>query len=61
MKIGKQINLSMNWDGRLNPRFVEQMMGFPLDWTLIESPHSETPSSRKSPNSLAAPSPKPKE
>jgi hypothetical protein len=34
--------------GRLNPRFVEWMMGFPRDWTEVDSPASETRSSRKS-------------
>lgn len=34
LNIGKQINLSMLWAGQLNPRFVEQMMGFPVDWSL---------------------------
>lgn len=28
--------------GRLNPLFVERMMGFPQDWTRLESEHSET-------------------
>lgn len=32
--------------GRLNPTWVEWVMGFPLGWTVCE--HSETPSSRKS-------------
>lgn len=34
--------------GRLNPRFVEWMMGFPPGWTEVDSPASETRSSRKS-------------
>lgn len=34
--------------GRLNPRFVEWMMGFPLDWTALECAPSETPSSPRS-------------
>lgn len=33
--------------GRLNPRFVEWMMGFPPGWTEVDSPASATPSSRK--------------
>jgi len=33
-EIGKQVNLSMLWNGQLNPRFVEEMMGFPPDWSL---------------------------
>ena len=33
--------------GRLNPRFVEWMMGFPPGWTEVDSPASETRSSRK--------------
>jgi len=32
-RIGKQINLSMVFDGHLSPLFVEQMMGFPENWT----------------------------
>lgn len=34
--------------GRLNPRFVEWMMGFPPGWTEVALPASETRSSRKS-------------
>jgi beta-lactamase class A len=37
--------------GRLNPNFVEYLMGFPTDWTRIEqtgSKDSETQSCRKS-------------
>jgi len=37
IKIGKQINLSMNWDGPMNPRFVEELMGYPAGWTEIDS------------------------
>ena len=33
---GKQINLSMHWDGPLSPLFVEEMMGFPVNWTKID-------------------------
>lgn len=40
--------------GRLNPRFVEWMMGFPPDWTALDCKDSETPSSRRSPKSSAA-------
>jgi hypothetical protein len=36
MNIGKSIELSMYWDGPLNPPFVEQMMGFPVDWTDLD-------------------------
>ena len=52
--IGKQLGLSMvvsEASGRLNPTWVEWLMGFPLGWTACE--HSGTPSSRKSPNSSA--------
>jgi hypothetical protein len=42
-----------------HPDFVTQMMGFPTGWTDLHP--SETQSSLKSPNSLAAPSCKPKE
>ena len=41
LSIGKQISLSQLWAGRLNPQFVEQMMGFPTGWTDLS--HSETP------------------
>lgn len=34
--------------GRLAPPFVEWMMGFPHDWTALDSEHSATPSFRKS-------------
>lgn len=44
--------------GSLNPTWVEWLMGFPLEWTALEP--SETPSSRKSPKSLAGQSCKPK-
>jgi hypothetical protein len=30
-------------EGRLSPRFVEWMMGFPDEWTRVESEPSETP------------------
>ena len=43
MNLGKQINLSQYWNGRLNPQFVEQMMGYPLEWTNPDSQPSETP------------------
>lgn len=36
---GKSIELSMTWDGLLNPLFVEQMMGFPLNWTNLSCPN----------------------
>jgi hypothetical protein len=36
---------------KLNPQFVEWLMGFPLGWTDLEP--SETPSYRKSPNGSA--------
>jgi hypothetical protein len=39
-------------NGSLNPTWVEWLMGFPLGWTDLGP--SETPSSRKSQNSLAA-------
>lgn len=37
-------------DFRLNPLFVEEMMGFPIGWTDLE--HSETQSSHSAPNGL---------
>ena len=37
--------------GRMNPRFREWMMGFPIGWTELDQ--RETPSSPKSPNSSA--------
>jgi len=37
-------------NGRLNPTWVEWLMGFPLTWTVLQA--SETPSSRKSRKSL---------
>lgn len=40
--------------GRLNPRFVEWMMGLPRDWTSLDSEHSATPSFRKSSKSSGA-------
>jgi hypothetical protein len=42
-----------------NPRFVEWMMGFPIEWTALEP--SETPSSRRSPKSSVAQSSRQKE
>ncbi|WP_296432986.1 hypothetical protein, partial [Yoonia sp.] len=36
LNIGKQVSLSMLWAGQLNPQFVEEMMGFPLDWSLVD-------------------------
>lgn len=53
MDIGKQLNLSMHWDGPLSPLFVEEMMGFPEGWTEIGCGHSEMPLSRKSRKSSA--------
>jgi hypothetical protein len=35
LEIGKSIELSMMVDGPLNPLFVEQMMGFPSNWTAL--------------------------
>ena len=43
MNIGKSIELSMHWDGPLNPQFVEEMMGFPVGWTDPDLKPSETP------------------
>ncbi len=36
MKIGKSIELSMLVDGKLNPQWVEWLMGFPTDFTKID-------------------------
>jgi hypothetical protein len=55
MNIGKSIELSMYWDGPLNPQFVEEMMGFPVGWTDLDLKPSETPSSPKSLKSSAEP------
>ena len=46
-KIGKSIELSMHFDGPLNPQFVEGMMGYPVDWTNLGSQGLETPLSPK--------------
>lgn len=40
--------------GRLNPRFVEWMMGFPPGWTALDCEPSATPSCRRSPSSSGA-------
>jgi hypothetical protein len=40
--------------GRLSPRFVEWMMGYPPDWTNLDSPGSATPSCRSSSKSSDA-------
>ena len=45
----KLADIALNlWGGRLNPKYVEAMMGYPLKWTEQESMPSATPSSRKS-------------
>jgi len=36
MEKGKQICLSMEVGGQLNPQFVEWLMGWPLNWTSME-------------------------
>ena len=36
------------WGGPLNPTYLEAMMGYPLNWTRLESMPSATPSSRRS-------------
>ena len=52
--LGEQIHQEYNakkLGGRLNPNFVEFLMGYPMDWTKIESielKHSETQSFHKS-------------
>ena len=48
MRIGKQIGLSMLFEKAPCPLCVEGMMGYPLGWTSLPSPPSETLSSRKS-------------
>jgi DNA polymerase I-like protein with 3'-5' exonuclease and polymerase domains len=40
--------------GKLNPKWVAWLMGFPLDWLEISSELSETPSSPRSPSTSAA-------
>ena len=56
-KFGAKLNDVVNYlekpktGGRLNPNFVERLMGFPMDWTKIESTESklsETQSFHKS-------------
>lgn len=42
--------------GRLSPQFVAWMMGFPPGWCEVNSRPTETPSSRRSSRSSAAPS-----
>ena len=39
----KQVNLEQNrkTGGKLNPNFVEFLMGFPMDWTKVESEESK--------------------
>lgn len=54
--IGKQVVLSMSMPGRLNPDWVEALMGFPPGWTRIDGPSgaessSPTESRRESPTS----------
>lgn len=34
--LGKQINLSMEVGGQLNPNWVEWLMGWPIGWTALE-------------------------
>ena len=51
-QIGKQVGLSMLFDGVPCPSCVERIMGFPTRWTASE--HSETPLSRTSPKSSGA-------
>jgi DNA (cytosine-5)-methyltransferase 1 len=43
LKIGKQVNLAMTTTtGKLNPDWVELLMGYPIGWTDINSHHPET-------------------
>ena len=35
LEMGKQLGLTMMVDGPLNPQFVEEMMGFPKNWTQL--------------------------
>src|ERR1700752_4527420 len=35
-KLGKQVGLSQMIDGHLNPRYLEDMMGFPIGWTELK-------------------------
>lgn len=46
--VARAENLAVAATGKLNPTWVEWLMGFPLGWTDLEP--SETQSSRKSPN-----------
>ena len=62
LKKGKQLGLpgvihlqKTGLGGKLNPNFVEFLMGYPMNWTKIEpteSKHLETPLSHKSPENL---------
>jgi hypothetical protein len=48
----KKADLNVRVGGKLNPLFVEFLMGFPMDWTRVESTESkvlETQSFPKSP------------
>jgi hypothetical protein len=54
----RQVVSSEMIGGQLNPTWVEWLMGYPLGWTALKD--SETPSSRKSRNTSAAASSKPK-
>ena len=50
IKLPHQVLANNKPGGRLNPLFVEFLMGFPMNWTKIEqaeSKHSETQSSHK--------------
>jgi hypothetical protein len=47
-RLEEAVAMHGNPTGKLNPTWVEWLMGFPLGWTDLED--SETPSSHKSPN-----------
>lgn len=41
LEMGKQVGLTMMVDGQLNPRFVAEMMGFPINWTELPFQNTE--------------------
>ncbi len=53
VRLNTQVSPEGGAGGSLNPTWVEWLMGFPLGWTALEP--SETPSSRRSRSSSAAP------
>jgi hypothetical protein len=54
IEMGKQIGLTMAVDGKLNPDWVEMLMGFPAGWTGTDGPPLRDHST---PESLPGPAP----